>query len=47
LACFDAYVSVYFPTTDIPVLLQQRQAFNNAAMLPSACEDDAEVSPAN
>lgn len=31
LACFDAMVSVYFPTTDIPVVLQRLQAFNNAA----------------
>ena len=31
LVCFDATVGVYFPTTDIPVLLQRLQAFNNAA----------------
>lgn len=27
---FDATVGVYFPTTDIPVLLQRLEAFNNA-----------------
>jgi len=31
LVCFEGMASVYFPTTDIPVLLQRLQAFNNAA----------------
>ncbi len=29
-ACFDATVGVYFPTTDIPLLVQRLEAFNNS-----------------
>ncbi|NQT40161.1 MAG: hypothetical protein HQ581_21900 [Planctomycetes bacterium] len=31
LACFDAMAGVYFPTSDIPVLLQRLRALNDVA----------------